>query len=150
MMFKTHMAVAFLVAMFGIGYFAPYNQILFLVLVLFGAALVDIDHPQSKIGRRVKIIGHLFEHRGFFHSLFALPLLALLIYKISGNLMFAIPILLGYLSHIIGDAMTVDGIMPLHPLTRFRIRGFFRTGTRTEHVFFLIIVAIDTYSVFSF
>jgi len=143
-MFKTHMAFAFLVGLFSIQYLSPRNDIMFMVLVLFGAALVDIDHPNSKVGRRVKVVAYLFEHRGFFHSLFALPAVASAVYLLTNDLLLTLPILIGYLSHIIVDALTVEGIMPFHPLLRFRIRGIFRTGHSAEFLLFLGLIALNS------
>ena len=82
-MFKTHIAAGFLAGIFAVKYLAPANQILFMGLVLIGAALPDIDHPKSKLGSKFRIISMFFEHRGFFHSLFVLPVIAVALFFLA-------------------------------------------------------------------
>ena len=98
----------------------------------------------------MKVIAYLFEHRGFFHSLFALPAIAATSYLITKDVNFAIPILIGYVSHIAVDALTIEGIMPFHPLLRFRISGIFRTGHSAEFVLFVFLIVIDTFYLLRF
>jgi len=145
MMFKTHVAFGFLAGVISISYFNPANQILFIVLVMLGAMLPDIDHPKSKIGSKFKIIGFLFEHRGFFHSFLAIPLIAAIIFYFTSSLTYIMPLGIGYASHLVSDAVTKEGIMPLHPLTRLRLRGFIKTAGALEYVLFLIIVIFASY-----
>jgi len=134
MMFLTHIAAGFLVALLGLSTFYPHNQILFLLMVLFGAALPDIDHPKSKLGRKVKVIAFLFEHRGFFHTLFALALFAFLVELLFRQRILTYAISLGYGSHLLTDLITKEGIMPFHPLSKQRLRGFLRTGGSIEYL----------------
>jgi len=149
MMFKTHLAFGFLVGLLGIKYLNPGNQILFMLLCMFGAALPDIDHPRSKIGRKVKVVAMLFEHRGFWHSLFVLvPLSFVLLYFVSRINAYAV--LLGYVSHLAIDCLTYEGIMPLHPLSRFRIKGIMKTGAEAEFVILILLVIADAYMLINF
>jgi inner membrane protein len=143
MMFKTHLAFGFLVALFMVKFFAPANEILFFSLVIIASVLPDIDHPNSKIGKNFKLVGFLFEHRGFFHSVFALMLLfAVLLFFIKSYIL-GIAVLTGYGAHIFIDAFSKQGIMPFHPLSRFRISGFIKTNGIAEYLIFLLIVLAD-------
>ena len=142
MMFKTHAAFGFLAGILAIPHIHPLNQIVFMFLVMLGALLPDIDHPKSKIGRNFRIIGFLFEHRGFFHSLLVIPVIAFIIYYFTHSTTYILPLGIGYVSHLVSDAITKEGIMPLHPLTRLRIRGFVRTGGALEYVFFFLVVIL--------
>lgn len=144
MMFKTHLAFGFLLGLLGLHYVQPENQLLYMALVLFGSALPDIDHPRSVVGRKVKIVAFLFEHRGFFHSLFAVILAAGAAAAFL-PLNYAYALSLGYFSHLLIDAVTLEGIMPFHPLTRWRIHGFLRTGAFYEVVVLIAIVLADGY-----
>lgn len=141
MLFHTHLAFAFLVGVFFLPYLAPANPILFIAIVLFAGILPDIDHSGSKIGKRVKIIGWLFEHRGFFHSALGIAFFTLLFYLIFNTLTYATAFLLGYASHILIDSITDSGVMFLHPFSRKRLRGFLRSGAFYEHAIFLVILA---------
>ncbi len=144
-MFKTHVIFAFLVGLFAINYFHPPNQILFIILVMFGGLLPDIDHPKSKIGRYFRPINYLFEHRGFFHSFLVVPLIAALIFFVFKLPNFSLPIIIGYASHLISDMATVEGIMPLHPITRFRLRGVVKTGGMFEVLIFFSLIVLSGY-----
>jgi len=145
MMFKTHLAVGFLAGLFAITYLHPGNQILFMFLVLLGSALPDIDHPESKVGKRFKPFNYLLEHRGFFHSLFALVLVFIIAKLITNNQIMIGAVLIGYLSHILADILNEQGIMPFHPFSRFRLSGFIKTNTTAEFIVFLIISALGIY-----
>jgi len=142
MLAKTHAVFGFLTGLFAIQLLHPSNQILFIAPVTAAALLPDIDHPDSKAGKYVKPIGFLFEHMGFFHSLFALILFPLLAY-LFWQPIYAWAVLIGYGSHLIIDSITHIGIMPLHPLSRFRIRGFIKSGAAAEFAIFIGLVIIS-------
>lgn len=148
MMFTTHLAAGFLAGILTIPYLEPSNEILFLLFVLIGASLPDIDHPKSKVGKKVKIIAFLFEHRGFFHTLFALALFAVLTDILFQQRILTYGISIGYGSHLLTDLITKEGVMPFHPLSKQRLRGFFTTGGMLEYVLFLLLLAIDLYQLF--
>ncbi len=151
-MFKTHLTAGFLLGLFLMQAWKPENQVLFMLLILLGSALPDVDHPESKIGRKVKIGAMLFEHRGFFHSLFAaLFLFLLLVYYITGSGVgvYLYAVTAGYLIHIISDAFTKEGIMPFHPLSRFRLNGFIRTGRTAEYVLFAALLLAGAWKLLS-
>jgi len=139
-MFKTHVAAGFLFGIFSIQYLTPVNQILFMSLVLIGAILPDIDHPKSKLGSKFKIVSLFFEHRGFFHSLFVLPVIALVLFLTTKTNYYSLPLIIGYLSHLLTDAMTKEGIMLFHPISKARINGFITTGGFFEYILFFAII----------
>ncbi|HME87277.1 MAG TPA: metal-dependent hydrolase [Candidatus Nanoarchaeia archaeon] len=144
MLFKTHIAIAFLFGLLSISFLNPHNQILFIVLVMFGGLLPDIDHPKSKIGKYTPI-AFLFEHRGFFHSFLVIPVIVVLLYFVFDLPSFAVPIAIGYISHLTSDAVTKEGIMPLHPISRKRINGMIRTGGILEFFIFVSVVILSGY-----
>lgn len=144
MLIKTHVAFGALFALAYISIFHPNNQILFFLLTMFGAMLPDIDHPKSTLGRYVKPIGKIFKHRGVFHSVFALPVFALLLFWLLDTSRFTFAILLGYVSHLLGDALSKEGIKPLTPFSNWSLRfALFRVGSAFEVVLLLLIVAAD-------
>jgi len=143
MMFKTHLAFGFLVGLFLIQLFNPSNQILFITLVVIASVLPDIDHPDSKIGKNIKIIGYLFEHRGFFHSVFAIILFTFPVYYFLKSYILGFAVLAGYASHLIADCISIKGIMPLHPISRLKIRGFIRTNSSIEYLIFISLIILD-------
>jgi inner membrane protein len=148
MLLKTHLAFGLFVAILALYFIQPANQMLFTFLVLLGAAFPDIDHPKSRLGQMAWPIAYMFEHRGFFHSFFAIALFPAAIYLLSGSLTYTIAFLLGYASHILADAFNTQGIMPLHPIIKFRFRGFLRTGAFYEYAIMFLLMAVNIFSLF--
>lgn len=142
MQFKTHLLFGLFLGLLTLPILNPTNSILFVCLVLLGSAMPDIDHPNSKMGRIFKPIGWLFEHRGFFHSIF--PVLLLLLLTKLYSLLF-LPIAIGYISHILIDMTTKQGILLIHPILNIKISGFIRTGGIFEWFTFIILVLANAY-----
>ncbi|MGM5481008.1 MAG: metal-dependent hydrolase [Nanobdellota archaeon] len=109
-------------------------SILIVFASLLGSLLPDIDTADSILGRRVKAIGWLSRHRGFFHSL----LFLIIILVLSSPLVSRIILLsftAGFISHLILDAMTKKGVTIIPGL--LHIKGFFKTGSFAEQLLFL-------------
>ena len=145
MMYKTHAAFGFLIGLLTMGYFNV-NKYVFLGTVVFGSLFVDIDENESYIGRRIKplssAIEFLFKHRGIFHSIF-MALLIFLGFWQFGYIQYGYGFFVGYLSHLIADGLTVEGVRIFYPLSRLTVRGFARTNGIFEKIFFaLVLVAI--------
>ncbi|MBR9703375.1 metal-dependent hydrolase [Candidatus Woesearchaeota archaeon] len=122
------------------------DPFLTLVSAALGALLPDIDHPASFIGRRVKPVAWLARHRGFFHSLFGAAILTGLyevILRTSGYVNTPLPayFFAGFLSHLILDASTKEGIQPFYPAKK-KIKGQKRTGSLLEWIFLLAMLAV--------
>lgn len=102
--------------------------------VVVGSLLPDIDHPGSKLGRRVPIISHimyLFGHRGITHSLLFVLILALLGEFVS-PVFYGLAI--GSAVHIAGDMLTPSGVPFFWPhKRRYSLLGF-RTGGIVDHL----------------
>ncbi|MCF7798741.1 metal-dependent hydrolase, partial [Candidatus Woesearchaeota archaeon] len=135
---RTHLLAGLLIGFF---FFSFVDTILHSFIVLFlavvGSLLPDIDTTTSLLGRRVKIIGFLFKHRGFFHSLLFAFLITLIVVELSSPV-FGMAFGLGVFSHLLLDAITKEGLsfwpIPLH------IKGYIRVGSFIEHVLQLILL----------
>ena len=99
-------------------------------MALASALLPDLDHPQSLLGRQLPWISgplsRLFGHRGFTHSLLAvgLGIWGLAQFQVSGPLSGVMKdaLIVGYLSHLLGDWLTPAGIPLFWPWRRrFRL-----------------------------
>lgn len=143
MMFKTHLMFGFLVGLFAISFLRPANQLLFISIILLSAVFADIDHPDSKIGSKVKIIGFLFEHRGFFHSVFAVLLFGIAFFFLLHQKIYVYAALIGYASHLLADMINHMGIMPFHPFSRYRIKGFIKTNSMCEILIFVLLIILS-------
>jgi len=153
MMFKTHLAFGLLAGLLSLRFLEPKNIIIFLFIACFFAILPDIDEKNSKIGRKLKILSYplelIFKHRGLFHTIY-LPILIFILFLIFGNAIYGFAALIGYVSHLFMDALTINGIRPLHPLISKRVRGFVRTNTFLEFLIFLLIIAMDFYGILNY
>jgi inner membrane protein len=148
-MFITHLVFGFLMGLCFLPFLNPPNQVLFMTFVMIASALPDIDHPDSKFGKWVKPIGWLFEHRGFFHSLFAVALFSFAAYYFTQQKIVLFAVLIGYVSHILIDSINHKGIMPFHPLSRFTLKGFIASGGVLEYILLIVFVALGFWKLFS-
>jgi len=109
MMFRTHLIASVLIALLFINTFfsqqAIATNITIFLFVVLGGVMPDIDHPKSKLGRKIKIIGFLFEHRGFFHSFIALLGFSFIIYNLTASWNYFSAFFVGYLAHIVLDSL---------------------------------------------
>ena len=146
-MFKTHLVFSILVALLILIFFDIPNKIIFIFLIALSSSFPDIDSDKSKIGRKLplisKIINLIFGHRKFFHSVFIPLILFLALYTIGFYISLAI--FIGYLTHLLGDSITNEGIMPFYPLSKFNISGLLKTNSILE---FLLFLAFSSLSLF--
>ncbi len=124
-------------------------------IALASALLPDLDHPRSLLGRQLPWISgplsRLFGHRGFTHSLLAVGMgvwgLAQVEapWLLSGAVKDAL--IVGYLSHLLGDWLTPMGIPLLWPWRRrFRLPGLpLKSGGGYERAFCLLTLALAGY-----
>src|SRR3989344_1487532 len=131
MMYKTHLAFALFIG-FLFSPFVPFQTFFpFLFFVALGSLLPDVDHPESFLGKNIRPVSTffvlIFGHRGIFHSLF-IPIFLYVFFVLFLNFpLVGIGLTLGYLSHLISDAFTPQGIGFFHPLIKYRVRGFITT-----------------------
>lgn len=135
MMFKTHIVIALLISLLIFPLFSL-NKGIFLLIFIFAALFPDIDSSTSFVGKRIKLIGWLFKHRGIFHSFFMAILLSGLIYFY--NKTYALVFFLGYITHLITDMLNYSGIALFSPLSSFKIKGFMKVNGIAEKIIFVI------------
>jgi inner membrane protein len=87
-----------------------------------GALLPDLDSPASTLGRLLPInpFSTILRHRGLLHSVSMLILGAALWYY-NQQPLWLVFLLSGYASHLVGDALTVQGIPFFYPIS-FKLR----------------------------
>lgn len=152
MQFRTHLALAFLFGLFYlefIGYSLAEGW-LTLLLFLLGALLPDIDHFSSWLNNKLKItkiLALFLQRRGILHSLFFAVLLFFII-GLFWEFTYAIAVLLGYLSHLLGDLLTKDGLRLFQPFGQLKISGFFKTGKLFEKFIFILLIVLIVLKLF--
>lgn len=143
-MFRTHIIFSFLISFLIISSFDIQNKIVFVVILLIASALPDIDSYKSKVGKKIKPISFLINiflgHRGIFHSLFLPILISMLIAIINQEI--AAAFFIGYLSHLVLDSLTPEGVMFFYPFSKKRTKGLIRTGSLWENIFFFILIIL--------
>jgi len=133
-----------LIGLLIISSFDIQNKTIFIIILLIASVLPDIDSYKSKIGKKVKPLSFLINiflgHRGIFHSVFLLILISLLIMLASYEI--TIAFFVGYLSHLILDSLTPEGVMFFYPFSKKKTKGFIRTGSLWENIFFFILIIL--------
>jgi inner membrane protein len=144
MRYYTHLAFGFLSGLIIMPFIAA-DKIIFIALVLLGSILPDIDQPNSKISNNIPILPRLIsifsKHRGVFHSLLFAVLIPGLLWIFIGY-SYGIAVFTGYLSHLLIDAFTKQGINFLHPFANMHLSGFIETGTFSELFVFIGILGL--------
>lgn len=104
---------------FHIGFGLQLIYVIF--LSIFGGLAPDLDHPESKLGKKVKVLNYGVKHRGFLHSIWAMLLIGLLAYKFLPTYhLEAIAFLTAYFGHLLLDTITPSGISWFYPWVRIR------------------------------
>jgi len=122
MMGKTHIAIGIAV---GALLSYQYNLDLASQLGMVGAAAIssllpDLDSPVSTLGKLLPINPlRILHHRGLLHS--ASMLIILVVLYLSSGQLWLLFVLAGYTSHLLADALTVQGIPFFYPF-RAKVR----------------------------
>lgn len=167
---QTHSSGGVLLALIGLQYFIntyltecslPYSIVLiglYFYSSYIGSLLPDIDMKSSFISKRHPLLSKHFgkkcRHRGFTHSLLFLFLLSkgceLLVLVGQNNIVFisvSTGFLLGYLSHLVLDLLTKEGIELFFPCKiNFKLLPI-KTNSKPERYFnrilnFLVLMLI--------
>ncbi|MBI2148748.1 metal-dependent hydrolase [Candidatus Woesearchaeota archaeon] len=146
MMFKTHLVFGLFISLMIINSIKISHPIAFVFLVTAFTSLPDIDHPKSRLGRKLFFlswpINIVFNHRGFFHSIFP-PIFLYLIFKLINLNLLAISIAIGYLAHLAGDSITKEGIRFLYPIVKLNIKGPISTNSFFETAIYFILTILN-------
>jgi len=121
------------------------NPIIFSIFFILAAFFPDIDSRNSKIGKNIFLrpLQWIISHRGIFHSIFALSVFSAVIYVFNSNA--AIGFFLGYLFHLFLDAITIQGVKPLYPLTNLKISFILKSGSIIEETIFILFLIFDIF-----
>ena len=147
MLFRTHIAFSFLIALYLIDILTVENQILFMIIILIFSIFPDIDTKESKISKKLRPISYitnLLGHRNILHTIY-FPIAISLTLLILNQKLLSLAAITGYLLHLILDSTTKKGISPLYPLTKKRIKGYIKSGSIIENIFFTILIILIIY-----
>ena len=139
MMAGSHVAVGVAAWVWAAPYLGlPVLDPLPLALAGIGSLLPDIDHPQSWVGLRLRMISRplaaTLGHRGITHSLLAVIICGLLLRWVGFSRTAVDAVVVGYLSHLAADLLTSSGLRLMWPSRwRFAI-PLCKTGSTTEWI----------------
>ncbi len=148
MLFQGHVLMGLVVYLATSPFFAYGSDLGFFLMMMLGALLPDIDEEKSIINRWSgivgQVVGKIFPHRGFLHSLLFFFILYVLC-AYFWNYQYGIALLLGYLAHILADGISLRGVRVFYPL-RFKIKGPMKVGGPLEKMItvllFLVIIKL--------
>jgi len=140
MLLRTHYVIAlfFIILFFG----SVEHKVIFVVAVLVGTQLPDIDSRYSRIGHKsiARILQWFTRHRGIIHSFTFLIFLSVLLVLVFPPAAFGF--FLGYGLHLLADSFTLDGIQAFYPY-KVKSRGPIRTGGNVEVGLFVGLLFVD-------
>jgi membrane-bound metal-dependent hydrolase YbcI (DUF457 family) len=137
----THVAMGLYIFLMFERLTQPSSLIVVAILILIGSLLPDIDIGTSFLGKRFKLFGEIFDHRGFIHTIYMLFILTLLTYFLFNNVLYALAFFIAYAFHLLLDAFTPMGIKPFWfgP----KINGFAKTGSVIDTFLFVFLIIIS-------
>ena len=148
MKFKTHLAFGLFIGLLYLTYAEVQNKFLFILFVMLGSGLPDIDNASSKLGSKIWPLSKLIEiflgHRGIFHSIWLIILIPGIVYLYLSKI-YGIALFIGYFSHVLMDGFTKKGVNFLNPFLELRLRGFLETGSFLEKMILVVIVLLDIF-----
>lgn len=143
-MFRTHLAFALLIGLLTVNLFSL-NKYLFVSIVVIAGIIPDIDHPKSRLGRKIKFLSwsikFLFGHRRLFHSIVFAGVVSVFLWFFFDN--WWIPFFIGYISHLAIDGFTKEGINFIYPFKQLYLSGFVKTGSFLENLLFYTLVGCN-------
>jgi len=124
----THLIMAFLILLlFGFVLTFPIYMAFFAFL---GVLLPDLDVRPRKY------------HRKLCHNVWFLMIVLFIAYNLGLDRTAAIIISIGFFSHLISDALTHKGVVPLWPLKKPKFNGPIKTGGFGEYLIVLVLLLL--------
>jgi inner membrane protein len=123
---------------------------------IFGSLIIDIDHHNSYISKKLWLLAKLLqsmkiEHRGVTHSPFFVILVTAILLYVANLLPLSYQLIgfalvigngVGMASHLLLDAMTKGGIPIYYPFSKAKLSLLpIRTGSFGETIVFVVLVA---------
>ena len=141
MLLRTHLVFSALLYLLLFNFIS--EKLIFLLFLVIGTAIVDIDTKKSKLGKKwfFRPLQLFVKHRRIFHSLFLCFGLSFIVYYFNHSA--GLGIFTGYFSHLFLDCFTKQGVKLFSPLSDFRIRFLLKTGGLIEEILFVILLLTD-------
>ena len=138
---KNHIKIAFSVSLLTL------NPVVIGYSIL-GSILPDIDHYKSMISKFIiaPYITKVLTHRGFTHSILGFITVTLTTIITIHRWDIVAGIAIGYISHIVADMLTSQGVQLMWPKRkRYKFPFTFSTGSEYESIFTNVSVILSIY-----
>jgi len=124
----THLILAFLILLlFGFVLSFP---IYLAIFAFIGVLLPDLDVKPRKY------------HRKLCHNIWFLMIVLFVCFELRLDRTTGIIVSIGFFSHMVGDALTHKGIMPLWPIKKPKFNGPIKTGGLGEYLIVLVLLLL--------
>lgn len=145
MLFYTHIAFSFLIGIILSKIISITHPINYFIFILIGTLIPDLDHPESKLGNKIKLFSRtieiLFGRRGLMHTIYFSLLIPGFLYLFL-NQEYGLAMFVGYISHLVLDGFTKEGVNILQPLSNLSLFGFIKTGGILENITFIVLILL--------
>ena len=140
MLFKTHLMFGIFAIILMISFVN--DKIIFVIIALIATIIPDIDHSDSKLGRKLifRPFQFFIRHRGMVHS-FTIAIFISILIAIFFPIV-SLGFFLGYSVHLLCDSFTREGIEPFWPFD-YKTHGYLRTGEKYEEILFVFMIAVN-------
>jgi inner membrane protein len=143
MMFITHISFAIFIGLMAVKFSSlPVSKYFFLLAIMLGSLLPDLDSATSFIGKKFKLVSLFFRHRGMIHSVVFLTVFSIIFFLITKNFYYFLAFSIGYLSHLFLDSLTPKGVAFFWP-SKTRTRGSIKTTGLWDFLIFFVLVALN-------
>jgi inner membrane protein len=145
MMFITHIGFAIFIGLISVKFSSlPVSKYFFLLAIVLGSLLPDLDSATSFIGKKFKLVSLFFRHRGMIHSVVFLAGFSIISFLITKNFYYFLAFAMGYLSHLLLDSMTPSGVAFFWP-SKVRTRGIFKTTGLVDILLLALFIGLDVF-----
>jgi len=147
MLTRTHFIFSIFIFLIIFPYL-EFNKIIFLIFLLIGTLLPDVDTSRSRIGRKFyfRPLQWFVKHRGIFHSL----VFGLIIFGIiySFNVSAGFGFFTGWILHLFLDCFTKAGVQVFWPIYNKKVGlRILKSGGLFEEILFVLLLLIDIFLV---
>jgi membrane-bound metal-dependent hydrolase YbcI (DUF457 family) len=98
------------------------------IFAFIGVIIPDLDFRPRKY------------HHKMFHNIWFLVSMVFVASKFGADAMSMIMLSIGFLSHMISDALTHEGIMPFWPIKKPKFNGPIKSGSLGEYLLILVLI----------
>lgn len=143
MLLRTHLVFSILIWILAFDYLV--HPWMFLLFLVFATAIIDVDSRKSRAGRKwyFRLLQLFVSHRGMFHTIIFGLIVSVVLFL--ANQSAGLGFFVGYLSHLLLDLFTLQGIMLFYPFSKKRVGFGVKSGGLIEEILFVLLLLGDVF-----